>query len=174
MKRFENPFEKNQLLLIFPRNNEQVAGLKSLGEKLALDFWSPVAVDRPLEVRLTPRQAPAVEELMRRLDINSTVLAADLELLMADQRMVKDGDSDDLVKEKLQLSEGEDLRVGGGGIMTWNDYHALEDIDSYMEYLTKAFPGWVSTEVIGNSFECRSMRVLKVCGEAAGASRQSG
>ena len=77
MKRFENPFAKNQLLLIFPRNKEQVAGLKSLGEKLALDFWSYVAVDRPLQVRLTPRQAPAVEELMRRLDISSTVLAAD-------------------------------------------------------------------------------------------------
>ena len=165
MTRFENPFAKNQLLLIFPRNKEQVTALRALGEELAVDFWSSVAVGRPLQVRLTPRQAPALEELMQRLDITSTVLAADLELLMGDQRMVKAGDSADRVKEKLHRSfdEGEDSQLGGGGIMTWTDYHSLETIDAYMEYLTRAFPDWVSTEVIGNSFECRSMRVLKVC-----------
>ena len=81
-----------------------------------------MAVDRPLQVRLTPRQAPAVEELMRRLDITSTVLAADLELLMGDQRMVKAGDSADVAKEKLHLgfSEGEDLMhigLGGGSFL---------------------------------------------------------
>ena len=46
--------------------------------------------------------------------------------------------------------------------MTWYQYHSLEDMYVFFDYLEKKYD-FVSTEVIGTSFEGRNMRVVKVC-----------
>merc|ERR1712002_423674 len=46
--------------------------------------------------------------------------------------------------------------------MTWDEYHSLDDIYSYFDYLEATFD-FVSTEVIGQSYEGRDMRVVSVC-----------
>ena len=96
-------------------------------------------------------------------EVETEHLAADLELLMGEERMVPAGESGPVAEGESQGGVNEQEDLGGGGLMTWTEYHAPETIDKYMDYLAKTYPGWVSTEVIGNSFECRSMRVLKVC-----------
>ena len=51
--------------------------------------------------------------------------------------------------------------------MDWTDYHPIEDIYSYWDYLEATYD-WVSTETIGQSYEGQDMRLLKVCRDAAG------
>ena len=51
--------------------------------------------------------------------------------------------------------------------MDWTDYHPLEDMYSYWDYLEATYD-WVSTETIGQSYEGQDMRLLKVCRDAAG------
>ena len=51
-----------------------------------------------------------------------------------------------------------------GKMMSWDVYHPLEDMYEYMDYLEETFPESVSTEVIGQSYEGRDMRVIKICG----------
>ena len=51
--------------------------------------------------------------------------------------------------------------------MTWDSYHSLEDMYSYLDYLENKYD-YIRTEVIGKSYEGRDMRVLKVCRVACG------
>ena len=46
--------------------------------------------------------------------------------------------------------------------MDWTDYHPVEDMHSYMDYLESTYD-FVSTESIGKSYEGSDMRILKVC-----------
>ena len=45
--------------------------------------------------------------------------------------------------------------------MTWTKYHEQQDIESYLDYLAKTYD-FVEVEEIGESYEGRPMRVLKV------------
>ena len=51
--------------------------------------------------------------------------------------------------------------------MTWIDYHDHHNIDSYLDYLVKTYD-FVELENIGESYEGRQMRVLKVCRSGCG------
>jgi len=54
-------------------------------------------------------------------------------------------------------------RASSGHSMTWDEYHSLEDMYSYFDYLETTFSDIVSTEVVGQSYEGRDIRVAKVC-----------
>ena len=45
--------------------------------------------------------------------------------------------------------------------MTWTKYHEQDDIESYLDYLASTYD-FVEVEEIGESYEGRPMRVLKV------------
>ena len=83
------------------------------------------------------------------------MLAADLEVLTEDEQVVSAGGSDPAAGGDLQ---GCDNELGGGNLRTWTDYYSLETTDVCTDCLTKTFLGWVLTETIGNSFECRLIR----------------
>ena len=46
--------------------------------------------------------------------------------------------------------------------MDWEDYHSMEDIYTYLDYL-QAHYDFVTIETIGTSFQGQDMRVAKVC-----------
>jgi hypothetical protein len=46
--------------------------------------------------------------------------------------------------------------------MTWTEYHPVEDMHAYLDYLEATYPDLVSTEIIGKSGEGRDMRIAKV------------
>ena len=46
--------------------------------------------------------------------------------------------------------------------MTWDEYHTLDDMYTYLDYLEQEFD-FVKTESIGKSGEGRDMRVVSVC-----------
>lgn len=45
--------------------------------------------------------------------------------------------------------------------MSWDDWHTMEDMYTYLDYLAATFP-WVTVESLGESFEGQDMRVAKV------------
>ena len=45
--------------------------------------------------------------------------------------------------------------------MSWDDWHTMEDMYTYLDYLAATFP-WVTVESLGQSFEGQDMRVAKV------------
>eukprot|EP00092_Neocalanus_flemingeri_P019908 GFUD01021566.1.p1 GENE.GFUD01021566.1~~GFUD01021566.1.p1 ORF type:complete len:363 (+),score=91.16 GFUD01021566.1:33-1091(+) len=46
--------------------------------------------------------------------------------------------------------------------MTWTEYHTLEDMYTYLDFLEETYD-FVTTEVIGQTYEARDMRVVSVC-----------
>jgi hypothetical protein len=46
--------------------------------------------------------------------------------------------------------------------MTWTEYHPVEDMHAFLDYLETTYPDLVSTESIGSSGEGRDMRIAKV------------
>ncbi|KOB52182.1 hypothetical protein OBRU01_26274, partial [Operophtera brumata] len=46
--------------------------------------------------------------------------------------------------------------------MTWKQYHRLEDIHGFMDYLAKTYPSIVSVKSIGKSYEGRDLKVLRI------------
>ena len=45
--------------------------------------------------------------------------------------------------------------------MSWDDWHTMEDMYTYLDYLAATYP-WVTVHSIGQSFEGQDMRVAKV------------
>ena len=54
--------------------------------------------------------------------------------------------------------------------MTWTEYHTLDDMYSYLDYLEQTFD-FVSTEIVGQSGEGRDMRVARVCKGGCGGKK---
>ena len=46
--------------------------------------------------------------------------------------------------------------------MSWTEYHPLEDMYSYLDYLEATYD-FVSTQSVGKSYEGRDMRLAKIC-----------
>merc|ERR1719162_2270899 len=51
--------------------------------------------------------------------------------------------------------------------MTWTEYHEQDDVESFLDYLANTYD-FVEVESIGESFEGRPMRVVKVCKNGCG------
>ena len=45
--------------------------------------------------------------------------------------------------------------------MTWTEYHSQDDIETFLDYLAETYD-FVDVEKIGESYERRPMRVIKV------------
>lgn len=43
--------------------------------------------------------------------------------------------------------------------MTWKQYHRLEDIHQFLDYLAKTYPAHISIQSIGKSHEGRDLKV---------------
>lgn len=46
--------------------------------------------------------------------------------------------------------------------MTWQYYHRLEDINSYLDYLAQTYPDIVSVQTIGNSVMGQPLKMIKI------------
>jgi len=108
-----------------------------------IDFWTEPIQGRPVDIRMPPNMVVQLETFLNQSGIHYTVLHSDIGQLMKETAMVK----------------GE---VRNGHSMDWTAYHPLEDMYSYWDYLEATYD-FVSTEVIGQSYEGRDQRIIKVC-----------
>ncbi|XP_075980070.1 carboxypeptidase B-like [Anticarsia gemmatalis] len=66
-------------------------------------------------------------------------------------------------EENPPLDENEiELQDRRGHRMTWKQYHRVEDIHGFMDYLAKTYPSLVSVNTIGKSVEGRDLKVLRI------------
>nr|USU81839.1 M14 metal carboxypeptidase 8 [Antheraea pernyi] len=66
-------------------------------------------------------------------------------------------------EENPPLDDNEmELQDRRGHRMTWKQYHRLDDIHGFMDFLAKTYPSIVSVKSIGKSFEGRDLKVLRI------------
>ena len=116
-----------------------------------VDIWSEPRIGHHSDLMVSPTNLKAVVKKLKETSLEYSVMIDNVQTL--------------LDREKGNVNKNSvDLRSNNiGHPMTWNNYHSLNDMDLYMDYLVKQFPNVVSIENIGTSYEGRKMKVLKIC-----------
>ncbi|CAG9788800.1 unnamed protein product [Diatraea saccharalis] len=102
-----------------------------------------------IDVLVKPNAIGNVTQILKRENIPFTVSIENL------QKMIDE--------ENPPLDENEaELQDRRGHRMNWKQYHRLEDIYGFMDYLAKTYPAIVSVKSIGASYEGRDLKVLRI------------
>jgi len=137
-----------------PQTLEQTEYLKDLSEaSFFLDFWTMVGKGRAVDIMVPPNMLNTFKEDLNTKNISFSVMIEDVQNLI------------DLEKVPAAPREGE---INPKHAMTWTEYHSVEDIYTFLDYLEETYD-FVSTETIGDSYEGRPMRVVKVCKGGCGS-----
>merc|ERR1711874_680869 len=118
------------------------------------DFWTEVRPGRTVDIMTPPGMGFMLEAELKEQNIHYEIMIEDV------QRQV------DLEKIPSDGAKNENPRHS----MTWTEYHTLDDIYSYLDYLEQTFD-FVSTEIVGQSEEGRDMRVARVCKGGCGGKK---
>lgn len=117
------------------------------------DFWTEVRVGAAVDIMVPPTMVEKLSEdlggMSRSLHIEDVQKLIEAEKVRAKP-------------ERWQMN-----KMAPRHAMTWTEYHPLEDMYSYLDYLEQDYD-FVSTEEIGKSGEGRSMRVVSVCRDGCG------
>ncbi|CAH0588959.1 unnamed protein product [Chrysodeixis includens] len=108
-----------------------------------------------IDILIKPNALENVTAMFRNGDITYDIMIDDLQ-----QR---------INEENPPLDENElELQDRRGHRMTWKQYHRLEDIHGFMDYLAKTYPSIISVNTIGKSYEGRELKILRISDGKAG------
>ena len=111
------------------------------------DIWKgQIAVGHSADVMVSPRRFPMFERLLKRIQATYQVMINDVEDAIEAQK----------ARPSVKTNQKPLYRL------TFDAYHRLDVFYEYLDFLEATFP-FVTTEVIGKSYEGRDMRVAKVC-----------
>ncbi|CAL8260346.1 unnamed protein product [Merluccius merluccius] len=142
-------FNGDQVLRIHVEAEEQVQLLQALENEQVweVDFWlHPVAVGRPVEVRVGSASLSGVKDYLQTNNIRFHVMIHNLQELLDEQ--------------EAEMKESEWLERSGRNY-NFGSYQKLETIYRWMDTLVAAHPNLVTKVQIGMSYEKRPMYVLK-------------
>merc|ERR1712236_197923 len=110
------------------------------------DFWTEVRINGPVDIMVPPGFQGQLETDLELKGISHEIMIPDVQKLI------------ELEKIAAPNKDTPNPRHS----MTWTEYHPLEDMYTYLDYLEAEFD-FVTTEEIGLSGEGRPMRVAKIC-----------
>jgi len=108
------------------------------------DFWTEVGLGRTVDIQCAPEQLEYLRDQLSSHGITFSVMIEDVQKLA----------------ESVPMKKG--TKNSAGHSMDWTDYHPIEDMHSYLDYLETTFD-FVTTESLGKSYDGSDMRVAKVC-----------
>jgi len=150
-----NDFTDFKVYRTYPREQYQTEYLNELRQTSRFyDFWTEVTPGRTVDIMTVPAMSSVLEAELLDKNIHYEIMIEDV------QRLV------DLEKIPTVGGSVENPRHS----MTWTEYHTLDDMYTYLDYLEQNFD-FVTTETIGQSLEGRDMRVAKVCKGGCGGKK---
>ncbi|XP_035981526.1 carboxypeptidase B [Fundulus heteroclitus] len=138
-------FEGDKVFRLKPSLDAHVTLIKDLAQNIELDFWSPdsdalVTIDIDVDIHV-----PA-----RYLDMVYTTLAQsgmEYEILIQDVQSAVDGQADGGPSPRAH---------------SYTKYNTWSEIEAWINSIASSNPSLVSKQVIGNTYEGRSMTLLKL------------
>jgi murein tripeptide amidase MpaA len=112
-----------------------------------VDIWAEPRVGRHSDIMVSPTDSIFVEQKLKDSHLEYSVMVENVQNLID--------------AEKIPATTNDETKVGHP--MDWTSYHSQDDMEAYMDYLVEQYPDFVSTEVIGKSYEGRTTRILKIC-----------
>merc|ERR1711872_291528 len=124
---------------------DQLEFLASLGDEEELEFWTSPSLHRPVDIMTIPGGEDSLLEMLSHLDIHCETYIKDVERLIEEEREIL----------AVQRKEA----AGNFSLTTYHDYY---EIMEHMGNLAAEYED-VETEVIGQSWEGRELKIVKVC-----------
>ncbi|NXX08070.1 CBPA1 Carboxypeptidase, partial [Larus smithsonianus] len=146
----ERLFMGDQVLRITARDEEQIALLRVLGERaeLQVDFWrDPTSPDHPADLRVPFPSLQAVKIFLESHSISYSIMIEDVQELLDEE------------KKNMTKSRRTERSTS---TFDFASYHTIEEIYDWMDVLVDDHPNLISKIEIGQSYENRSLYVLKV------------
>uniref|UniRef100_A0A0P5P3C1 Carboxypeptidase B n=1 Tax=Daphnia magna TaxID=35525 RepID=A0A0P5P3C1_9CRUS len=138
---------------------DSVRRILSMEDEPGVEFWAdPRLLLRPrglfvtsaADVMVAPQIVAQIESVFRQARLTYTVLIDDVHMSIAKENPV--GPS--FARSQTGSS--------GQHRLTWDRYHRLSDINSYLEYLKEAHADWIEVMPIGKSSQGRPIHVIKL------------
>ncbi|XP_033725599.1 carboxypeptidase B-like [Pecten maximus] len=168
-------YDGHQLLRVHPTSSRQVAFLRKLhdNENLQLDFWTYPILDREVDIRVPPRSRSYVTRLMKKAGLSTRVAIDNIQSSihkeledMANRRLSTTGHATyNFMCEAFGVNcppdeSGSGSTTPSGGIVGRFSRHS--EIDAWLSTVESEFEQIASVESIGNSYEGRDMKIIKI------------
>ena len=140
-------YKDYQVVRAFPRNVQEAVYLEGLDSHPSFSLWTDAKPGRSADIMVMPGFAEKLSYDLSTFNITHSTMIADIDQLMQLERKP----SINPLEQRIQMNHN----------MSWTEYHPLEDMYSYLDYLEAEYE-FVTTEVIGKSYEGTDMRVVKV------------
>jgi len=149
-------YDSFKVLRIVPKDQSQLEAIIVFQQQNnapgQISFWlEPSSVNRPIDVMISPENAEAFRRFLSERNMQSEVLIENVQNLVDEQKSHIDMVSQNAFKF------GDDPSA-----FPIDQYHSFEEIYNWVDSLVAKYPGHVSTQSIGNTFEKRDMRLVKI------------
>jgi len=126
-------------------NEADAAFLEELSNIPELDFWTLIRIGQSVDIMMPPSYQDNFNTLLKVKGLSSSLMISDV---------------GELTRKEVVASTTN--REGLAHSMDWENYHSLEDIYGWFDYLETTFD-YLETENIGQSYEGQDMIIMKVC-----------
>eukprot|EP00095_Tigriopus_kingsejongensis_P005647 maker-scaffold695_size110128-snap-gene-0.19 protein:Tk05647 transcript:maker-scaffold695_size110128-snap-gene-0.19-mRNA-1 annotation:"unnamed protein product" len=139
-------YDGYQVLRVQVQDLDQLRVVQQIEKTELYDFWSNARIGL-VDIMVSAQRTPYLSQELDHHKLEFHVMVQDVQELID--------------TEKMHL---EQIRSNGkqGHNMDWVSYHSLAEIYEYLDYLEESFED-VSTEIIGQSYEGRDMRLISIC-----------
>ncbi|KAG2185881.1 hypothetical protein INT43_002319 [Umbelopsis isabellina] len=126
-----------QVIEVMANTDQQLSALDALRQTFALDFWTPLSLEKPIKIRLSPEQQSKFFEQLPA-NTNYSVVIQDLQTFLDQRHKTKLDINNNIAHENF-----------------FSDFHSYENITSFMNELTTRHSKLVKKFQIGNTSEGR-------------------
>ena len=137
----------SQVLRINVQNDEDSSKMAELQNMPEFDFWSNILVGKHVDVMTSEDNLEYLESWLKSNNLDWSIMIPNVQALIELEKIPNETLPSDQVK--------------AGHNMDWTQYHTLEDMYGWFDYLETTYE-FCETENIGESFEGRQMIVMKV------------
>ena len=137
----------SQVLRIIVQNDGHASKMAELQNMPEFDFWSNILVGKHVDVMTSEDNLEYLESWLKSNNLDWSIMIPDVQALIELEKIPNESLPSDQVK--------------AGHNMDWTQYHTLEDMYGWFDYLETTYE-FCETENIGESFEGRQMIVMKV------------
>jgi len=142
-------YENHQVLRVEIASKESHEILSSIH---GIHFWNEGRIGGNADVMVAPQEIEQFKQFLSEQGFKYSTMVENV---------------GDLIKlEQVPAINAKDL-PNSQHSMSWTEYHQQDDIESFLDYLADTYD-FVEVESIGESFEGRPMRVVKVCKNGCG------
>ncbi|XP_029384882.1 carboxypeptidase B [Echeneis naucrates] len=138
-------FEGEKVFRLKPVLDEHVTLIKELAKNIEVDFWRPespelVTIDINVDIRVPAMYLDMVYTILHQNDMEHEILIEDLQTAVEDQ-------ADEEASPRTH---------------SYTKYNSWDNIQSWIGSIASSNPSLISKQVIGNTYEGRTMTILKL------------